>query len=106
MRGGRGDFQAKAEAGGDRQAKDKQFEGSCGEGGAEMFQLPGQDEICQIGEPDLHELPKDKDSEHHEIRQLKGGDLPKGVASDISGPASCFNCQYGGQPRHVRLLFS
>ena len=106
MRGGRGNLQAEAEASRNRQAEDIQFEGNGGEGGAEVFQLPGKNEICQVGEPDLYELPKDKDTEHNEVRQLKGGDFPEGLAADISGPASCVNFRHGGQPGHVCILFS
>ena len=48
MLGGRGGFQAEAEAGGDCQVEDIQFEGNGGEGGTKVFQLSGKNEICQV----------------------------------------------------------
>ena len=106
MLGGRGGFQAEAEAGGDCQVEDIQFEGNGGEGGTKVFQLSGKNEACQVREPNIHELPKDKDFEHYEIRKLEGGDLPEGLAADISRSTSCFKIQHGGQSGHVCILFS
>ena len=48
MLGGRGDFQAEAETGGDCQVEDIQFKGNGGEGGTKVFQLSGKNEICQV----------------------------------------------------------